>query len=201
MFILNCNRCLITRYWVYFTLQKEKVLNKLDLQMCSHLQERKVEFLNQYGMKWQNSSGSNRQLRLSVQQICKDLSFDGVVIAAGPYLCSRTTIYLISVTFHRQHSVQGPWARKADRSTDGQTTGYSDRPKRNWPLMAPPWELRSNFVSVSLNLTPSLSLRPHCITSIISFTTKALTKAASPAQNASQGLQAADKCPKESCGC
>lgn len=138
MVILVRNRCLITKYWVYFTLQKETVLNELDLKICSHLQERKVEFWNQYGRKWQSSSGSNRQLCLSVQQICKELRFDGLVIAAGLYLCSRTTIYLISMTFHIQHSVQGPRARETDTSMDGQATGYSDRRKRHWPLMPPP---------------------------------------------------------------
>lgn len=55
--------------------------------------------------------GKCEQPHLVVQQICKDLSIDRVLIAAGPYLCSRTTTYLISMTFHRQHSVMGPWAR------------------------------------------------------------------------------------------
>lgn len=92
-------------------------INELDLQMCSLLQETLVELNLETNLKWNDSvfqgaiDSKCQQMHLSVQQICKDLSIDGVVIVAGPYLCSRTTISLISMTFHRQHSVQGPWAR------------------------------------------------------------------------------------------
>lgn len=55
--------------------------------------------------------GAMGRVCLSGQQMLTDLSTDGTVVAAGLYLCSSTTIYLISMTFHGQHSVQGPWAR------------------------------------------------------------------------------------------
>ena len=66
--------------------------------------------------------GSNQQEvspppLLSEQQIFKGLSIDVAVIAAVPYLHSRTTFHLISMTFHRQPSVPGPRAGEGERET------------------------------------------------------------------------------------
>lgn len=76
-----------------------------------------------------------QQLRLSEQQICKDFFIDGVVIAEVPYLSRRTTIDLISMTFHRQHSAGSLGKAERDGRTDGQTAAYSDGSKM--PLMSP----------------------------------------------------------------
>lgn len=55
---------------------------------------------------------------LREQQIFKGLSIDVAVIAAVPYLHSRTTFHLISMTFHRQPSVPGPRAGEGEREEE-----------------------------------------------------------------------------------
>lgn len=57
---------------------------------------------------------------LCERQIFKGLSIDVAVIAAVPYLHSRTTFHLISMTFHRQPSVPGQGRERA-RQTERET--------------------------------------------------------------------------------
>lgn len=141
--------------------------------------------------------GKRQQLCLGVQQIHKDLSVDGVVIAAGAPISAAEQQSPLSP----RPSADSTQLRVPGQGRETDQTGLNAA-DLSMALPPPPsWELQSNFVSLSLNLTSSLSLRPHCIASSISFTTKALSKAVGPAQCALRGLRGADKCPKESYGC
>lgn len=128
---------------------------------------------------------------LSEQQIFKDLFIDVAVIAAVPYLHGQTTFHLISMTFHRQPSVPGP------------RTGARQREKERGVLDN--MQLTSHMIPNTINLSrlpagtpactichPSLSSRPHCITSTVSFTTTAPSKAASPGQSTLHRIRSLD---------
>lgn len=108
------------------------------------------------GSNWQEVSPPPL---LSEQQIFKGLSIDVAVIAAVPYLHSRTTFHLISMTFHRQPSVPGPRAGAGERERKREVCCT-----HNWLLMQSqtpstfvgfPWELQPRSISPRLNLTRS----------------------------------------------
>lgn len=112
--------------------------------------------------------GSNQQEvspppLLSEQQIFKGLSIDVAVIAAVPYLHSRTTFNLISMTFRRQASVPGPRAGEGERDNEKQrercaglhTTDSSCDLQNQSTFVVSLWELQPKSISTRLNLTHS----------------------------------------------
>lgn len=101
--------------------------------------------------------GSNRQEVspppvLREQQIFTGLSIDVAVIAAVPYLHSRTTFHLISMTFH-QDSPQSPVPGQGrERAVHWITHMRSQTPST---FVGSPWELQPRSISTRLNLTHS----------------------------------------------